>query len=345
MNQSINVSGGSIIKGALFVVLLIFLYYVRDIVLVILAAVVIASSLEPLTRWFGKYKVRRLPAVVFVYLLLATFLGLFFLFFVPLLLGETVTFLNNIPSTINLSDIWNPIKDTGILSNSSFSVQDVINNLRDVISGTGEGAFRTASTIFGGALSFFLIIILSFYLSVQEDGVGTFLRLVTPVRMHTYVTDLWRRSQLKIGHWMQGQLLLGVMIGVLVYLGLMILGVQHALLLAFIAAVFELIPVFGPIMSAIPAVMIAFGTGNVSEGFLVIGLYIIIHQFENNLLYPLVVKKIVGISPIIVILAIVLGAKLAGFLGAILAVPLAAAFMEYVNDVEKHKSRIPPAAV
>jgi predicted PurR-regulated permease PerM len=344
MNQSINVSGGSIIRGILFVVLLIFLYYVRDIVLVILAAVVIASSLEPLTRWFGKYKIRRLPAVVFVYLLVGLVLGSFFLFFVPLLLGETVTFLNNIPSTINLSDIWNPIKDTGILSNSSFSVQDVVSNLKDVLSGSGEGAFRTASAIFGGALSFFLIIILSFYLSVQEDGVGTFLRLITPIRMHTYVTDLWRRSQLKIGHWMQGQLLLAVMIGVLVYLGLMILGVQHALLLAFIAAVFELIPVFGPIMSAIPAVMIAFGTGNVSEGFLVIGLYIIIHQFENNLLYPLVVKKIVGISPIIVILAIVLGAKLAGFLGAILAVPLAAAFMEYVNDVEKHKTSMPPVA-
>jgi predicted PurR-regulated permease PerM len=260
-------------------------------------------------------------------------------------MGETVAFLNNIPSTINLNDVWNPLKDNGILSNSSFSVQEVIGNLRDVISGTSEGAFKTASFIFGGALSFFLIIILSFYLSVQEDGVGSFLRLITPVRTHGYVTDLWRRSQLKIGHWMQGQILLGVMIGVLVYLGLTILGVQHALLLAFVAAVFELIPVFGPIMSAIPAVLIAFGTGNVSEGFFVIGLYIIIHQFENNLLYPLVVKKIVGISPILVILAIVLGAKLAGFLGAILAVPLAAAFMEYINDVEKNKHRVPPLEV
>jgi predicted PurR-regulated permease PerM len=93
-------------------------------------------------------------------------------------------------------------------------------------------------------------------------------------------------------------------------------------------------------MSAIPAIMIAFGQGSVSEGLLVTGLYLIIHQFENNLLYPLVVKKIVGISPILVILAIVLGAKLAGFLGAILAVPLAAALMEYVNDVEKNKHRL-----
>jgi predicted PurR-regulated permease PerM len=125
------------------------------------------------------------------------------------------------------------------------------------------------------------------------------------------------------------------MIGLLVYLGLMILGIQHALLLAFIAACFELIPIFGPILSAIPAVIVAFATVGATEGILVIGLYLIIHQFENNLLYPLVVKKIVGISPILVIIALTIGFKLAGFLGAILAVPIAAGILEYIHDYEK----------
>ena len=134
---------------------------------------------------------------------------------------------------------------------------------------------------------------------------------------------------------MQGQLLLGVIIGVLVYLGLMVLGIQHALLLAVIEACFELIPVFGPIMSSIPGVIVGLSTGGLPEGLLVLGLYIIIYQFESNLLYPLVVKKIVGVSPILVILALVIGAKLAGFLGAVLAVPIAAALMELVGDVEK----------
>jgi predicted PurR-regulated permease PerM len=333
----ISITSGSFIRGILFIVLLFFLYYIRDIVLVVLAAVVIASAIEPAIKWFGKYRIKRLPATIFVYIILILALAVFFVFFVPSLVGQLLNFLNNIPATINLSDFWSPLRDSGFLTSSTFSLSDAVNGLRGFIGGTTGGAFQAASLLFGGALSLFLIIVLSFYLAVQDDGVGNFLRLVSPLKSHAYITDLWRRSQNKIGHWLQGQLLLGVMIGVLVYLGLMILQVQHALLLAFVAGVFEIIPVFGPILSAIPAVLLVFGTNGFTKALVVAGLYLVIHQFENNLLYPLVVKKIVGISPILVILALVIGLKLAGVLGAILAVPVAAALMELVNDFEKGK--------
>jgi predicted PurR-regulated permease PerM len=186
-------------------------------------------------------------------------------------------------------------------------------------------------------LSFILIIVLSFYLTVQEDGVGKFLGIITPIRHEKYVIDLWKRSQKKIGHWMQGQLLLAVIVAVLVYLGLMILGVKNALLLAVLAGLLEVIPVFGPVISAIPAILSAFLDGGITFALLVVGLYVIIQQFENHLIYPLVVKKVVGVSPIIVILALIIGAKLAGFLGIVLAVPVVSALMEFVEDVEKKK--------
>ena len=94
---------------------------------------------------------------------------------------------------------------------------------------------------------------------------------------------------------------------------------------------------FGPIISSVPAILVAFSSVGVGTALLLVGLYIIIYQFESQLFYPLVVKKIVGISPIVVILALVIGAKLAGILGAIIAVPLSAALMEYVHDIEKSK--------
>ncbi|MEI6058084.1 MAG: AI-2E family transporter, partial [bacterium] len=276
MNQetkhySISISTGSVIRGTLFIVLLLFLYYIRDIVLVILAAVVIASAIEPLTKWFGKYRIHRLAAVVFTYLVLLAVLAGFLVFFVPTLVNQALTYISSIPPTINIGDIWNPLRDTTFLSSTSFSTQDVVNNLQQVIAGTSAGAFKTAAYLFGGALSFLLIILLSFYLAVQEDGVANFLRIVTPVRKHKYVIDLWKRSQVKIGHWMQGQLLLGVIIGMLVYLGLMVLGIQHALLLSFLAACFELVPVFGPILSSIPAIIVGLTAGGASEGLLVAG--------------------------------------------------------------------------
>lgn len=342
----VSISSGTIVKTILWILFFFLLYYIKDIVLVVLAAIVIASAVEPATNWFAKYKVRRLPAVITVYVLIALLLAAFFIFFLPSVLGEALTYLNNLPETISLNDLWSPISnfsfgghDLSSLPDRTFSISDFLTASRDAISGTGTGAFKTASFIFGGALGFILMIVLSFYLAVQEDGVGNFLRIVSPVKHHEYVISLWKRSQRKIGYWMQGQLLLGLIVGVLVYLGLMVFGIKHALLLASIAAIFELIPIFGPILSAVPAVIMALVDVGPGQAFLVIALYLIIHQFENHLLYPLVVRKIVGISPIIVILALVIGVKLAGFLGALLSVPIASAVMEWVDDIEKRKNQ------
>jgi predicted PurR-regulated permease PerM len=343
-NTMISISSGTIVRAILWGLLFYILFVIKDLVLVVLAAVVIASSIEPATKWFNKNKIGRLPAVILVYVLIALLLAGIFFFFLPLLLNETSSYLSNLPETVNLSDLWNPLQESNFFNGpavqgipQSFSVKELLTNVRGILSGTSSGFFKTASTIFGGALSFVLIIVLSFYLAVQEDGVANFLRVITPIKSQKYVVDLWKRSQLKIGYWMQGQLLLGVIVGVLVYLGLTILGVKHALLLACLAALFELIPVFGPVLSAIPAVAVGAVDGGVTSALLIAGLYLIIQQFENHLIYPLVVRKIVGISPILVILSLVIGAKLAGFLGILLSVPLAAVFMEYFHDVEKHK--------
>ena len=133
--------------------------------------------------------------------------------------------------------------------------------------------------------------------------------------------------------------------GVLLYLGLTILGVKYALLLGVLAAVFELIPVFGQILSAIPAIVIAFSTGGLTMAFLTLGLYMIVQQFEAHLIYPIVVKKIVGIPPLLVILALLIGFRLFGFLGVLLSVPIAGAIQELVGDIERQKSHRHTAAV
>ena len=240
----------------------------------------------------------------------------------------------NNPSQL-VSDAQNQIKTN--VSGTSFGLGDLIRSIQDVSSNVSNGFVKIISAIFGGLLSFVLIVVLSFYLLVQEDGVANFLRLITPIKHEKYVIDLWKRSQRKIGQWMQGQVLLGVIIAVLLYLGLTILGIKNALLLAVFAGFMEIIPVFGPILSAIPAILMAFVGGGFTSAILTMGLCTIVQQFENHLIYPLVVKKVVGVSPIIVILALIIGAKLAGFLGIILSVPMVSALMEFVDDIERKK--------
>ena len=344
-NIRVSISSGTVIKILAIIALSVALFLVRDLILVLLAAVVIASAIEPATKWFKRYNVGRIPAVLITYVLIVvSLLGIFY-FLVPTVLDQASTFITKIPQYLDSVDIWSPLRQIGVVDGNqavqkiteSFSLKDIADNIRSLIPTSSNGLFGTVSSIFGGFMSFLLIVVLSFYLAVQEDGVGQFLRVIVPVKSQKYIIDLWKRSQAKIGLWMEGQILLGLIIAILVYLGLTILGIDHALLLAVFAGIFELIPVFGPILSAIPAVLLGFVSGGASQGFIIIGFYIIIQQFENQLIYPLVVKRIVGISPIIVIIALIVGLKLGGFLGLLLSVPMSAALMEFYGDVQKRK--------
>lgn len=368
---SINITPGSFFKGLLIVLLFWFLFFIKDLVLVVLTAVVIASGIEPLILWFKKFRIGRLPAAIISYVVIFSVFSSLMFTFVPSILNEASSLLTNLPRYLDSAALWNPlsinsgdlttsqkvvggiadrinnpeqiVKDissnavTPDIKSTNFGLGDLIRVIQDLATNTANGFVKIVSTIFGGLLSFLLIVVLSFYLLVQENGISKFLGLITPVKHEKYVIDLWKRSQIKIGQWMQGQLLLGIIIAILVYLGLVILGVENALLLAVLTGVLELIPVFGPIIASIPAILTAFLGGGLTAAFLVIGLYIIVQQFESQLIYPLVVKKIVGVSPIIVILALIIGAKLAGFLGIVLSVPLISAFTEFVDDIEKEK--------
>ena len=210
-----------------------------------------------------------------------------------------------------------------------------LNSFSDFLS---QGVFSSISFVFGGAVSFILMLVLSFYLAVQEDGITKFLKMITPLKQENYIVNLWKRSQAKMGRWMQGQLLLGVLVMVLVYLGLIIIGVPHALLLAVVAGVLELIPLFGATLAAIPALFIAYTDGGMTIALIVAGLYIVIQQFENHLIYPMVVKKMIGVPPMVSILALVVGGQLAGFLGILISVPVAAVVMELLSDLEERKT-------
>ncbi len=344
--QKIQIGAGTIIKTVFIGVLFYIGYILKDLILVTLMSIVIASSIEPVTRWFVQRKIPRILAVILIYLTLAGVLaGSIFYLLLPLL-SESTDVLRNLPSYLSSTAGNNTIATASFLDNQSSFVSGIKNtiNIQQVVSGINAaidsfstGAFNTIAYVFGGVISFVLMIVLSFYLSMDENGVAKFLRIITPLKHESYILNLWSRAQTKIGLWMQGQLILAVIIAMLVYLGLTLLDVPNALLLAFLAGLFEIIPLFGPILSAIPGVLIAFVAGSMPLAIVVIGLYLIIHQFENHLIYPLVVKKVTGVSPIVSILALVAGYELAGFLGLIISVPFATVLMEFFDDVERNK--------
>jgi len=341
---TVAITPGTILMTIVIVMTLVLGYILRDLLLVIITAIVFASAIEPATRRFMRWGLPRVLSVVLLYLGIITLLVTLFYFFVPPLLTETTGFLSSVPTYLESLSV----APTDLMPHGTegSSLTDQLLQVQNMLKSSSSGALSAASSVFGGVISFTLIVVLSFYFAVQERGIDDFLRIITPLKRHEYILDLWKRAQAKIGLWLQGQLLLSLIVGVLVYIGLLGVGwitgmpIRYALLLAIVAAVLELIPVFGSILAAIPAIVITFLDAGTSHALIIIGLYIVINQFQGNLIYPLVVQKVLGVPPLVVILAIIAGAQLGGFLGILIAVPIAAAVKEYIADVQKGKQRL-----
>ncbi len=345
----VSITPSTIVWTFLIALLFVTAYILRDLLLVILTSVLLAAAISPAAKWFVKRRVPRVVGVLIVYFgFILSLVAVFYFLLVPLL-QEIFAFIRALPDYFEALEAWVPnLEGDPVLENIPFfgdfaeelSPSTIIEGIQESLTGLSQGFLSAIFLLFGGVLNFILIIVLSFYLSVQENGVAKFLRLVTPANKIEYVLDLWGRAEVKIGYWMQGQLILAVIVAVLVYLCLVLLGIPHALLLAVLAGMFELIPVFGPILAAIPAVIIAMVEGGnflgpgITIGIVVTGVYIIIQQFESQLIYPLVIRKVIGLSPIIVIVALIAGFQLAGFLGIILSVPVAAILLEFLNDMQ-----------
>ncbi len=327
---TISVSVRSMFYALLIAVFAVALYYLRDIVFVFLTSIVIASFVESGVKRLRKRGMGRSLAVVIIYFLaLAICITLGYLF-IPIFLeqltqlsGVIAKYLPNTAPTLHIPT-----------AGESFGT--IFNDLESLTTSAGSGAIEASIALFGGIFNFVLLIVLSFYLSIHEGGIETFIRIVSPAKHADYAVDLWKRTDRKIGLWFQGQLLLGLLVGVLTYLGLLIFDIKYSLLLALLVAVMELIP-FGIMLAVIPAIASGYLSHGSTGALEVAGLYLIIHQFEINLISPLIVKKVVGISPLVVILSVLVGMKLAGFWGVMLSIPFAVCLMEFLDDIKKKK--------
>ncbi len=342
---SISISTSTIIRAVLVVLSVLLIWILRDLVLVVLTSIVVASFVESSVPHFRRVGIGRVLGIVILYaVLLSTLAGLFYLF-APLLITEVYNFANfassYFPGVSFLSyfqnEAFSGAKDVVNTLSNNFSISGLMSVSKAFIENLSGGFLKTASVAFGGIFNFVLIILISFYLSVQEKGIENFLRIIVPIQYESYVVDLWGRSRKKIALWMKGQVVLALVVAVLIYLLLSLLGIQYALLLSLIAGVMELVP-YGILVALIPAFSFSYISGGMASALTVTGAYIIVHQFEVFLFAPLIINQIVGLSPIVIILSALIGFELGGVWGAILAIPLAVIVMEYLSDIEKDKS-------
>lgn len=332
-DQTISISTGTFFKAVLIFLGLWFLWYIREIVAMFVVAIMLASVIDPFADWFAQKRIPRGLAVLIVYTVLLALASLIVIVLVPIVVDQSGELLQNISaSSRDLIDSFVQFQQRHqVLDSLTTGLQ----SFQESINASASSIFTTVKGFFGGLAALMIVLVLTFYMVVEEDSMRKYFKTLAPAEYQPYLNQTLKKMQQKIGAWLRGQIILGFFIGLAVYIGLKLLGVPYALLLALIAGLFEIVPYVGPIISLIPAAIIGFAQSLVL-GVAVVILYLIIQQIENNLLVPKIMQKVTGLSPILSIAALLIGVQLGGIVGAILAIPLATMLAVVVEDIFKN---------
>ena len=330
--RKIEISPRTILLIYLIPIGLFLAWSLRGIIIALLISLILMSGFAPLVDWFqGKLKFPKILAVISTYLLAIIFLVLLLFVIIPPLFSQTKEFFRNFPfyveqftSIFGRGDAAATYTDN-LLTLGANQINTLLNNI--VILSFG---------VFSGIFAFLSILLITFYLLLERDKIKENIFIFFPHLPKERVKTLAHRIEEKLGSWVRGQLILSLLIGVTTYIGLFILGVEFALPLAVIAAVLEFIPVIGPILSAIPAVIVALVQSSIL-GIGVAALYLLIQQLENTVIVPKVMEKAVGLSPLVIILALMIGGTTFGVLGALISVPVAAVISVIFEDFKGHR--------
>ena len=305
--QKIEISSKTIVFTVFFLLSLVLLWQIRDLIFSLFIAFVISGALKPVVWFLEKRRIPRLIGSILIYF---TFLFVIFNLFslvVPPLLKEIVFLFKNLPHIVKatLPQISSYVDISTLTQNLPNLANDLVHLIRSVFS----NAIFLLSTLFFG-----------FYLLLEKDFIERVLTNFFDDASAKKIAHIIELGQKRAGSWFWGEALLMTIVGVITYIGLTIIGMKYAVALAVLAGLLEVVPNLGPIISTIPAALIGFSISYVL-GLSNIALYFIVQQVENNLIVPLVVKKVVGLHPIITLMALMIGGKLAGVLGVLLAVP------------------------
>lgn len=309
MPRKIEISHKTIIFSVIFLLFLWFLYLIRDIILEFFIALLIMTILNPLVAKLSRLKIPRAISVLLAYLIVFGLFGAAIAGIIPPLIEQTTSFANNLPgylSNLQIGGIINRELTTELLSQLGSLPAQLV---------------KIGLSFFSNLLAVLSVLIFAFYLLLARDRLDDQLGVFFGEDNRKKIGRILDVLEIKLGGWARGQLLLMVLIGLTTYFGLTLLGIPFSLPLAILAGLLEIIPYIGPIFAGIPAVIIAFSLSPIM-GLAAIALLFLIQQLENYIFVPKIMEKSAGVSPIVTLLALAVGFRLMGIVGAVISVPL-----------------------
>jgi predicted PurR-regulated permease PerM len=327
MNKEIVITTKTILIALLLILGLYVVYRLGPVLGLFAVALLLVFAMEPFIKKLMNLtvmnkKVSRSAAVIMSYIGLVILLVIFLTIWLPPFVIETQRLLKNLPkiaSSINLSEQWD------------VQLSDFIPQASAV-----SGNILTAGlSLFNNLTTMFSVFIMALYMSLDWPNVKRRVASIFPSKADDIVYDSIEEIEVSLGHWVKGESILMLLVGLASFIGLLMLDVPYPLSLGLISGLLEIVPMVGPIISAIFAALIALADNPV-KAIGVVVLYIIIQQLENNILVPKVMQKVSGFSPLVILFALLVGSEFFGVAGAIMAVPAAMALGIIVRRVFKY---------
>lgn len=308
MPKKIEISHRTIIFVFVFIFALWFLYYIRDIILQLFVAVFIMTVLNPFVRRLTRFKIPRTLAVFVVYLLIIATFSLLIAGIIPPLVEQTASFANSLPKYLSTVGV------------SAYISEQITGQIISSIGSLPGQIIKVGISVFSNVISVLAVFVFSLYLLLSREKLEDQLGFLFGDEKKKELGRIIDRLEMRLGGWARGELTLMIIVGSANYIGLSLLGIPYALPLAILAGVLEIIPNIGPITASIPGIIIGLSISPVT-GLAVGALALLIQQLENYVLVPKIMEKSVGVSPLITLLALAIGFRIAGVVGAVLAVP------------------------
>ncbi len=309
MPRKIEISHRTIVFIVLFLGSLWFLYFIRDVILQVFIALLIMTILNPTVTKLQKFRIPRAISVLIVYILVFSLLTLTVALMIPPLVSQTTSFALSLPKY--LEGIRIP----------PFVAQQVSREIAGQLGSLSSQFIKIGVSVFSNVLSMVAIMVFALYFLLARNKIETHLSSIFKDEEIAKIVKFINRLEQKLGGWARGEIVLMTIVGLLTYAGLTIIGIPFALPLALLAGILEIVPNIGPTISAIPSIIIGFGISPFM-GLAVIALGLLIQNIENYFFVPKIMQKSAGVSPIITLLSLIIGFKVAGIIGATLSVPV-----------------------
>lgn len=306
MPSKVEISHKTIIFTVIFLLLLWLLFQIKDIILLVFVAFILMSAFKPLADYFDRRKIPRILSVLVIYVLIISFLIFSVSTILPPLVVQSIKLGENLPQYVKT-----------ILPDMTLDYQTITSQIAPL----GQNLVNVTIGIFSNLVTLFSLIVISFYLLMERQHLETHLTGFIGENISKKFIHVIGRIEERLGAWVRGQLMLALSIGISTFIGISLLGLPYGLALSIFAGILEIVPIVGPIIAAIPAVLIAVSVSPLIV-LLTILVYFIIQQLEAHLVVPLVMKKAIGIPPVFTIIALMIGARLDGIGGALMAIPV-----------------------